>query len=46
MEKKLYFINANSIDCIEECKEIGKLAVGELFTSHDYGNGAVIVRMS
>lgn len=31
---------------IEECKEIGKLAVGELFTSHDYGNGAVIVRMS
>ena len=31
---------------IEECKEIGKLAVGELFTSHDYGNGMVIVRMA
>ena len=31
---------------LEECKEIGKLAVGELFTSHDYGNGMVIVRMA
>lgn len=30
----------------EECGEIGKLAVGELFTSHDYGNGAVVVRMA
>lgn len=31
---------------IEECKEVGKLAVGELFTSHDYGNGVVVVRMA
>ena len=31
---------------IEECKEIGKLSVGELFLSHDYGNGVVIVRIS
>ena len=31
---------------VEECKEIGKLAVGELFTSHDYGNGVVVVRMA
>ena len=30
----------------EECKEIGKLAVGELFTSHDYGNGMVVVRVA
>lgn len=31
---------------VEECKEISKLAVGELFTSHDYGNGVVVVRMA
>lgn len=31
---------------VEECVEIGKLAVGELFTSHDYGNGVVVVRMA
>lgn len=31
---------------VEECREISKLAVGELFTSHDYGNGVVVVRIA
>ena len=30
----------------DECKEIGTLKVGEMFTSHIYGNGCVVVRMA
>lgn len=30
----------------EEISEVSKLAVGEMFTSHDYGDGCVCVRIA